>query len=80
MVGRTRTRVADIDAQITSLRTQRRTVVSHIAWMKKQATQGARPASAAEDKHKPRPPWPSVKPARPATDIPFQPTHKRSKK
>lgn len=79
MVGAMRTRVADIDAQITSLRTQRRTVVSHIAWMKKQAAQGARPASAPEGKHKPRPPWPSVKPARPAADIPFQPTRKKVK-
>ena len=65
MVGATRTRVADIDAQITSLRFQRRIMVSHIAWVKKQAAQAARPASAPEDKHKPRPRWPSVKPARP---------------
>ena len=79
MVGAMRTRVADIDAQITSLRSQRRTVVSHIAWMKKQAAQGARPGSASIDKHKhkPRPPWPSVKPARPAVAIPFFPTHRK---
>ena len=77
MVGAMRTRVADIDAQITSLRFQRRTVVSHIAWMKRRAAQGARPASALEDKHKPRPPWPSVKHARPAAAIPFQPTHRK---
>ena len=43
MVGAMRTRMADIDAQITSLRTQRRIMVSHIAWVKKQAAQAARP-------------------------------------
>ena len=57
-------RVADIDTQIAQLKTQRRTVVSHIAWMKKQqrqqqAKQAQRLAAAQAGNAKP--PWPSVK-------------------
>lgn len=63
-------RVADIDAQITQLKTQRRTVVSHIAWMKKQqrqqqARQAQRLAAAQTSTLKPA--WPSVKTRSPAT-------------
>lgn len=65
MVGAMQTRVQAIDAQIDALRAQRRTVVSHIAWMNKQAAQAASRASAAASKGKPRPPWPKVKTAKP---------------
>jgi len=66
-------RVEDIDAQITQLKTQRRTVVSHIAWMKKQqrhqqAQQAQRLAAAQTSPLKPA--WPSVKTRSPATPRP----------
>lgn len=55
-------RVADIDAQIVKLKTQRRAVVEHIAWMKKrQREQLARKARAATEPA--RPPWPVVTPS-----------------
>lgn len=62
MVDAMQTRVADIDTQIAGLRAQRRTVVSHIAWMHKQAAQAASRASAAADQS--RPTWPKVKAAK----------------
>lgn len=70
MVDAMQTRVADIDTQIASLRAQRRTVVSHIAWMHKQAAQAASRASAPADPS--RPAWPKVK----TTRQPLQPNHR----
>ena len=77
MVGAMRTRVADIDAQISGLRAQRRTVISHIAWMKQQAAQAARRKSAPAGTS--RPPWPSVTTARPVTAAPPQPNPRKAK-
>lgn len=53
-------RVVDIDTQISGLKTQRRTVVSHIAWMKKQQASNAE-RQAAQQSGKLQPAWPSVK-------------------
>ncbi len=53
-------RVADIDTQISALKTQRRTVVSHIAWMKKQQSSKAE-RLAAQQSGKLQPAWPGVK-------------------
>lgn len=51
MVEAMQSRAAEIDTQITALKTQRRRVVNHIAWMKKQQAKPAqRPAKA---------PWPT---------------------
>ncbi|MDP3356597.1 MAG: MerR family DNA-binding transcriptional regulator [Polaromonas sp.] len=64
MVDAMQERVADIDAQITLLQTQRRTVVSHIAWMKKQQRQQqAKQAQrlAAQQSGQLKPDWPGVK-------------------
>ncbi|MBA3595653.1 MAG: MerR family DNA-binding transcriptional regulator [Pseudomonadota bacterium] len=52
-------RVADIDAQIIKLQTQRRAVVEHVAWMKKRQREHlARKAQAVTTPA--RPPWPVV--------------------
>lgn len=59
-------RVADIDAQILSLKTQRRAVVEHIAWMKKRQREHL--AQQAQASTQPaRPPWPVVTPSRKRT-------------
>lgn len=61
MVEAMQARVADIDAQIGQLKTQRRTVVAHIAWLHKQqrehqAKKAQRIAAAQNGK----PPWPAA--------------------
>lgn len=60
-------RVADIDAQIARLRSQRRAVVAHIAWMKqRQLAHAAK--KALRGKATSKAPWPAVKTrARPVT-------------
>lgn len=59
-------RVADIDAQILSLKTQRRAVVEHIAWMKKRQREHL--AQQAQASTQPaRPPWSVVTPSRKRT-------------
>ncbi|MDW5441261.1 MerR family DNA-binding transcriptional regulator [Polaromonas sp. SM01] len=57
-------RVADIDSQIDQLKTQRHTVLAHIAWMKKQ--------QRAQATNKTPPPWPAVQ-RRPAPTTPRKP-------
>lgn len=53
-------RVADLDAQIAVLKTQRHTVLAHIAWMnKRQRARLAKKALPANTR--PKPTWPVVK-------------------
>ena len=52
MVEAMQSRVAEIDTQIAALTTQRRRVVDHIAWMKKQQTKAAQLPRKA--------PWPAT--------------------
>jgi len=60
MVEAMQDRVAEIDAQIASLKTQRRTVLDHIAWMRRQQrahkTKEAKAAAAGG-----KAPWPVLK-------------------
>ncbi len=62
-------RVSDIDTQITELKTRRRTVVSHIAWMKKQQASNAE-RQAAQQSGKLQPAWPGVKSRAPTATRP----------
>lgn len=59
MVEAMQARVAEIDAQIGKLKTQRRAVLDHIAWMRRQqrAFQAKKATAAADGKA----PWPVVK-------------------
>lgn len=76
MVEAMQDRVAEIDAQIDSLKTQRRTVLDHIAWMhRQQRAHLARKAQAAGAGGKA--PWPAVK-SRASASTPA-PTRKTSK-
>lgn len=60
MVGAMQDRVAEIDAQIGKLKTQRRTVLDHIAWMhRQQRAQQTKKAQAAGSGGKA--PWPVVR-------------------
>lgn len=62
MVNAMRERVAELDAQIATLKNQRRAVLAHIAWMQKQ--QRAHEAKKAQDlagRQSGKAPWPSVK-------------------
>lgn len=55
-------RVAELDAQIGSLKTQRRAVIAHIAWMhKQQRTREAKKAQGLAAGQSGKAPWPSVK-------------------
>ena len=66
MLDAMQTRVADIDAQIDRLKTQRSTVVDHIAWMKKR--QRAHLAKKAMQAKPPsQPAWPTVSTSRKRT-------------
>ncbi|MDP2261944.1 MAG: MerR family DNA-binding transcriptional regulator [Hydrogenophaga sp.] len=59
-------RITDIDAQIGKLKTQRRAVVEHIAWMKiRQREHLAK--KAAQTSTPGKPPWPVVTPSRKRT-------------
>ncbi|OOG44222.1 MerR family transcriptional regulator [Polaromonas sp. A23] len=70
MVEAMQTRVAEIDGQIDKLKTQRRAVVSHIAWMhEQQRTYEAKKAQRLAAAQNGKAPWPSVK-ARAATASP----------
>lgn len=74
MLEAMRARVADIDAQVAGLMSQRRAVVDHIAWMKQRhlahTAKKARPGSGSKAKT----PWPSVKtPAKTTTAKPKNP-------
>jgi MerR family transcriptional regulator, copper efflux regulator len=63
MLAAMQARVADIDAQISTLKDQRRAVVEHIAWMKKRQREHL--AKKALQTNTPtRRPWPAVTPAR----------------
>lgn len=63
MLAAMQVRVADIDAQISTLKDQRRAVVEHIAWMKKRQREHL--AKKALQTNTPaRRPWPVVTPAR----------------
>lgn len=63
MLAAMQVRVADIDAQISTLKDQRRAVVEHIAWMKKRQREHL--AKKALQTNTPaRRPWPAVTPAR----------------
>ncbi|MGQ2979822.1 MAG: MerR family DNA-binding transcriptional regulator [Polaromonas sp.] len=66
MLAAMQTRVADIDVQIAGLKTQRRAVLDHIAWMKKRQREHlARKAAHARAPRKPA--WPVVTPSRKRT-------------
>jgi MerR family copper efflux transcriptional regulator len=59
MLDAMQARIADIDAQIAQLKTQRRAVVEHIAWMKKRQREHlAKKAMQAQASGKPA--WPGV--------------------
>jgi MerR family copper efflux transcriptional regulator len=62
MLQAMQTRVADIDAQIVKLKTQRRAVVDHIAWMKKRQREHLA-KKAAQTSTPRKPPWPVVSPS-----------------
>ncbi len=78
MVDAMREHVAELDAQIGTLKSQRRAVIAHIAWMhKQQRTHEAKKARSLAAGQSSKAPWPSVKrrntpasvsPASPATD------------
>lgn len=54
-------RVAEIDAQIGELKTQRRAVVAHIAWMHKQQREHqAKKAQRLAATHNGKAPWPAA--------------------
>lgn len=69
MVEAMQARVAEIDAQIDKLKTQRRTVIDHIAWMRRQQRAHlAKKAQAAGAGGKA--PWPVVKSRAPSRNPP----------
>jgi MerR family copper efflux transcriptional regulator len=75
MVEAMQARVAEIDGQIDKLKTQRRTVVSHIAWMRKQQrAHEAKKAQRLTDAQNGKAPWPSVKTRATATSPTSSPT------
>lgn len=59
-------RIADIDAQIVKLKTQRRAVVDHIAWMKQRQREHLA-KKAAQTKTPAKPAWPVVTSSRKTT-------------
>ena len=62
MVDAMRERVAELDAQIGTLKSQRRAVIAHIAWMhKQQRAHEAKKAHALAPGKSSKAPWPSVK-------------------
>lgn len=61
MVEAMQARVAEIDAQIGELKTQRRAVVAHIAWMHKQQREHqAKKAQRLAATHNGQAPWPAA--------------------
>lgn len=62
MVDAMRDRVAELDAQIATLKNQRRAALAHIAWMhKQQRAHQARKAQGLTAGQSGKAPWPSVK-------------------
>lgn len=62
MVEAMQARVAEIDGEIDKLKTQRRAVVSHIAWMhEQQRAYEAKKAQRQSTAQNGKAPWPSVK-------------------
>ncbi|GAB3482301.1 hypothetical protein GCM10011496_08000 [Polaromonas eurypsychrophila] len=62
MVDAMRERVAELDAQIGTLKNQRRAVIAHIAWMhKQQRAHEAKKAHALAPGKSCKAPWPNVK-------------------
>lgn len=61
MVDAMRDRVTELDTQISTLKSQRRAVLAHIAWMhKQQRTHAAKKAQGLAAAQSGKAPWPSV--------------------